>query len=474
MSLPNTHYGPEAISVILKGKKNLFFDGIGGVSMSALAHVSHLRGYKVSGYDRTPSEITKKLEDLGIEVYYEADASHIRHTDALIYTVAMPEDNPEYLCAKKYGIPRISRADYLGWLMTGYERRIGVSGTHGKSTTTGMLARMLSHAGVDPTVLCGAPLKETGTVDLIGGTQYFAFEACEYMDSFLDFRPTTTIILNIELDHVDYFRSLLQMRESFTKFANIAGEDGYVVLNLDDPNCQKIVDDCVSHHVTFGRNNKKADYSSANENLNGGCPEFDVLYKGEFLTHVALKIPGEHNISNALGALAACCANGIPAETAAEGLSEFEGIGRRMEKLGTMENGAFVYSDYAHHPTEIAATLKAARSVCPGKLRVIFQPHTYSRTSALFTDFVRAFASSPADEVVLLDIYAARETNEFGVTSDKLADAIAAAGKPSFKAADFASAADYMKENAGEGDIVLVMGAGDVIHVADSLLETKK
>ena len=471
MALPNTHLGPEKIASLLDGNKNLFFDGIGGVSMNALAHISHLRGHRVSGYDRAPSALTKKLEDMGITVYYEESDEHMKDCDALIYTVAMPDTNAEYSYAGSHNIPRISRADYLGYIMSGYTHRIGISGTHGKSTTTGMTARILSHGGFDPTVLNGAPMKETGTVDMIGSHDYFVFEACEYMDSFLDFFPSVAVVLNIELDHVDYFSSIEQIRQSFTDFMNITGENGYAVVNLDDENCRLAMAGYRGNLLTFGRNNPDAVYTSANEDLSDGFAAFDVLKNGEFAAHIKLAVPGEHSIADAVAAYAACDAVGIPAGQIAAGLGAYEGICRRMEKMSVTKTGAVVYSDYAHHPTEIATTLAGAKKICRGKLHVIFQPHTFSRTHELFDDFASAFADSGIDSLILCDIYPARETNIYGVSSEKLSAAISARGLNCVCAADFEDAARKADETAGENDMIIVMGAGDVIKTADYLAE---
>ena len=469
MSLQNTHFGPDAIASMLSGKKNLFFAGIGGISMNSLARISRLRGFSVSGYDRAPSPITRRLESEGITVYYESDESHVTDCDALIYTVAMSEDNPEYAYAKAHGIPLISRADYLGYLMTGYRHRIGLSGTHGKSTTTGMVARILGHAHADPTVLSGAALKETGSPDLIGGHELFAFEACEYMDSFLDFYPTIAVVLNIELDHLDYFHSMEQMRTSYTRFMNLTGEDGYAVINLDDADCILAADGYRGHLVTFGRNNPASDYSSANEDMRDGFASFDVVSHGEVLTHIKLHFPGEHTISNALAAFAACSLVGIDADTIAEGLGSYDGVARRMEKICALRNGAVVYTDYAHHPTEISSTLAGARKICRGKLHVVYQPHTYSRTAELFDDFVSVFSSCEADTIVFCDIYAAREINTYGVSSAKLAQSIAKNGKICLCASGFADAAEQVFTRSGPDDTIIVMGAGDVISVSEIL-----
>lgn len=467
MALPNTHYGENGIKELLEGKKNLFFDGIGGVSVNSLAHIAHLRGYNVSGYDRTPSEITRKLESLGIKVYYEASEEHVKDCDALIYTLAMPADNPEYAYAGSHGIPEISRADFLGYVMTGYENRIGVSGSHGKSTTTGMIAHILSEAGEDPTVFNGAQMKETGTVDMIGGDKHFVFEACEYMDSFLDFKPTVAVVLNIELDHVDYFKSMDQMRASFTAFMNITGKNGHAVYNLNDEDCCAAAMGYCGNGVTFARGNGLADYHSENEVVTDGFAEFDIVEKNGGRVRVKLAIPGEQMIDDALASYAACRLAGLDGAVIGEKLATYGGVCRRMEKICTTKKGAVLYTDYAHHPTEIETTLKSARAMCKGKLNVLFQPHTFSRTAKLFNDFVRVFAECGANEVLLCDIYPARETNIYGVTSAALMGLVCKRGMKCRLAKDFEDAARRLDDASGEGDIMIVMGAGDVIEVAE-------
>lgn len=469
MALPNTHFGPDAIGALLDGKKNLFFDGIGGISMNSLAHISVLRGHHVSGYDRSPSPITRRLEQAGITVYYEADAVHMQNCDALIYTVAMGDDNPEYRYAGVHEIPRISRADYLGYIMSGYRERIGVSGTHGKSTTTGMVARILSYAGTDPTVFNGAEMKETGTVDRIGGDTYFAFEACEYMDSFLDFCPTIAIVLNIELDHVDYFPSLDAIKKSFHEFMSKTGKTGYAIVNANDPDCLEAAQGYTGNLITFGNRNPLADYWSTDITTDHGRASFAVMHGQEKLAEVHLQIPGKHNISDALAAFAACHICGLDPQVIAEGLGAYEGICRRMDHIGETANGAAVYTDYAHHPTEIEATLSGAAAMGYSRMTVCFQPHTYSRTSQLFGDFVRSLGDSAADEIVLCDIYAARETNTYGVTSEQLADALSAKGKSCRVIHDFAEAAQYCTDVTPADGMVLIMGAGDVIKVGDAI-----
>ena len=471
MALPNTHFGPEAIDKMLQGKHNLFFAGIGGVSMNSLAHISYLRGYNVSGYDRAQSPITDRLTEKGITVYFESSEDHVKDCDALIYTVAMPEDNPEYAYCASHGIPLISRADYLGYIMTGYENRIGVSGCHGKSTTTGMIAHVLNGAGENPTAFNGAEMKETGSVDMIGGNKNFVFEACEYMDSFLDFNPSIAVVLNIELDHVDYFKSVSQIRASFTAFMNITGKDGYAVYNLNDYDCIKAAEGYCGNHISFGRNNSDADYYSENEENHDGFMLFDVVEKKTGAKiNIKLGVPGEHMIDDALAAFAACRVAGVDAESAAREICSYEGVARRMEKYSVTKKGAVVYTDYAHHPTEIKTTLKAAREMAKGKLNVVFQPHTFSRTAELFDDFVNVFAESGCDTITLCDIYPARETNIYGVTSAAMMGLICKKGlKVCRLAKGFSIAAEMVDDESGEGDTIVIMGAGDVIHVAELL-----
>lgn len=470
MALPNTHYGAEKIGALLSGRPRLFFDGIGGISMNALAHISHLQGFDVSGYDRTPSPITEKLEKMGIPVYYTASESHLYDRDALIYTVAMAEDNPEYHYAVTHGIPVISRADFLGYLMHGFTNRIGVSGTHGKSTTTGMLSQILTTAMVDPTVIGGAEMKQSNSVDIIGAREYFVFEACEYMDSFLDFYPTVAVVLNIELDHVDYFPSLDAIRTSFTAFMNKTGETGYAVVNADDTDCIRALDGYIGHAVTFGRENPLCDYRAELISSDHGRYAFRVHHHGKTTDVIRLQVPGVHCVLDGTAAFAAASVCGISDDAIVRGLSAYRGIVRRMDEMGRSPSGAAVFADYAHHPTEIAATLAGCAKMGYRKTVVVFQSHTYSRTSELFGDFRTALAESAADEIVLCPIYAARETNIYGVSAEGLGTAIRESGKSCTVCDSLQDAARIANAHTGEDDMILVMGAGDVIQVAEELV----
>lgn len=458
MSIQNTHFGAKAIAEMLRGVSSIYFIGIGGINMSSLAHISHIRGYRVGGSDHMRTDLTDRLSDAGIEVFYSHEAAHVDNYEAIVYTVAIAADNPEYTAALARGIPCISRADFLGYIMTGYQNRIGVSGMHGKSTTTSMCALSFMHAGGDPTVLSGAVLPEMGGAYRIGGEENFIFEACEYMDSFLDFNPNIAIILNIELDHVDYFNSITQVRRSFSDYAAITGADGFAVVNGDDDNVRIAMSGYPGTAITFGFSGG-CDYIAQNVEYVSGMASFDVYFRGDYAAHINLSIPGRHNIYNALAAFAAAMICGLDPEAVAEGLSHYLGASRRMEYKGKW-NDVDVYDDYAHHPTEIAVTLQGFRDMGFGRIYCIYQPHTYSRTAALFDDFVSAL--NTADRVLLVDIYAAREKDTLGVSSALLAQSI---GTKATYCPTFDDALAILGAQARPGDAIVVMGAGTVYRI---------
>ena len=475
MALQNTHFGTSRISSFLEGgAKNVYFVGIGGISMCSLAYITALRGHHVSGYDRTPSHITTELTESGIEVHYKNDAAHVANADVVVYTVAIPADTPEYADAMARGIPCISRADYLGYVMSAYEHRIGVSGMHGKSTTTAMLEKIFVTGGADPTVNCGAAMNDTGRAYRIGSGNTFIFEACEYMDSFLQFCPTTAIILNIEMDHVDYFKSMEQIRRSFRAFADRTGEGGTAVVNCDDEDVMIAIDGYAGRVITFSAAGNEADYTAANVHHDGFHEHFDILHDGQLLCTVELSVPGEHSICDALAAAAAAHSCGVSSEMIAEGLRKYAGASRRMEHVGRTASGAEVYSDYAHHPTEIRTTLAGAAEIDRGRLICVFQSHTYSRTKELFNDFTSAFADSCVDEFISAPIYAARETDTLGVSGALLAQRIAESGKDAKSFNTFDEIVDYVSAEAKAGDMVLIMGAGDIDEIAGILTGTKR
>ena len=361
MSTPNTHFGAKKIGAILKNCKSIFFIGIGGINMSSLAHISLRRGYITGGSDKSPSALTKRLEERGIRINYHHSAENVHGYDAVVYTVAISPDNPEYTEAQRLGIPCISRADFLGYVMTGYRRRIGISGMHGKSTCTSMCAATFIGAGVSPTVLSGAELDVMGGAYTVGEGEDFVFEACEYMDSFLDFNPSIAVILNIEMDHVDYFHSMEQIRNSFAKYASLTGEEGFTVANADDENVRHALAEYHGTRVLFGIHSEDADIRAVDISESRGRYSFDIQKSGRYFCHVNLSVTGYHNIYNALACAAAADLSGISPEDISRGLAAFGGAKRRMEYRGSLQ-GAELYDDYGHHPTEVHTTLKGARA----------------------------------------------------------------------------------------------------------------
>ncbi len=464
MSVENTHYGAKRLSQLLGGVDALFFIGIGGISMSALARMSQHRGFRVGGSDRTRTDLTDALAAEGIDVVFGHDASHLAGYGAVIYTVAIGEDNSEYLAARERGLPCISRADYLGYLMSKFKQRVGVSGMHGKSTCTAMCASIFAHAA-DPTVLCGAPLpSEGGNPCRIGRSdECMVFEACEYMDSFLDFYPTLAVILNIAMDHVDYFHSMEQIHASFRAFAARVGDAGTVLYNDDDPETVMALRDCPVKKIGFSTKGD-AEFTAQAVTRGGGVTSFDFCRNGECLCRVSLPVCGAHNLYNALAAASAATLCGISPDSISQGLAAFRGAGRRMEYRGKLPSGAAVYDDYGHHPDEIKATLAGAREMGYSRIICAYQPHTYSRTAGLLDEFAHAFTD--ADLVLLADIYAAREQNIYGVTSKTLADRI---GPPATYCGSFAALADAITLNAQPTDLVIIMGAGDIFHTFELL-----
>ncbi len=492
MSTPNTHEGASRITAYLKNctekRASVFFIGVGGVMMSSLALLTYRAGHPTVGSDRAHTAVTDELEAAGIRICYGHTAENIPADCGLVvYTVAISPDNPEYAAAHERSIPCVSRADYLGALMTDYRRRVGVAGMHGKSTCTSMCAQILLDAEVDPTILSGATYAPMGGAYRLGESkEHFLFEACEYMDSFLDFNPTVAVLLGAELEHVDYFKDMEQIRESFARFASLTGAAGVTVVNADDEDILESAHRALAREktgrlITFSADGKEpADFYARNIRTEGGLPCFELMAHGETWGEVRMAVPGRHQVINALAAAAAMDACGIGREAILSGLTHYIGAGRRMEFKGYVNRasggasgGAPVYDDYGHHPTEVKATLEGAKSLCTaecaeGRLICVFQPHTYSRTANLYPQFLTAFDA--ADHVLLLDIYAARETNTYGVSSEGLVNDLntATPGKAHYCPSP-EHAADAIRSLAREGDSVVIMGAGDVIKVTEIL-----
>ena len=454
MAVNNTHLGAEGIARALEGKKAIYFLGIGGITMSSLAHVTHMHGFKVGGSDRTLSALTERLAKEGIEVFEGHRAEQLDGYDALVYTVAVSADTPELVRAKERGIPIISRSDYLGYIMRAYTNRVGLSGMHGKSTATSMTTEVFLAGEADPTIISGAELSSMHGAYRIGGKDNFVFESCEYMDSFLDFYPTIAVVLNIELDHVDYFKDLDHVKRSFRSYIEKTCGCGCAVLNADDENVTDMAKGFKGSVLTFGVK-KEADIMAKNISYEGGVASFDLCH-GSMKKRVKLSVSGEHNVYNALAAAACGILCGLKSDLIVKGLSNFKGASRRLEYKGEV-NGARVYDDYAHHPTEIAATLRTVRLMGAKRVICVYQPHTYSRTKGLYKEFVEAL--SLCDIPILADIYAARETFTFGVSSEGLAKDI---GEKALYFESFEKIANYINANAEKGDIILTMGAGNI------------
>ena len=465
MAIENTHLGAARIDAALENCKSIFFIGVGGINMSSLALISKRRGYSVGGSDRARSTLTERLSEEGVEIFYGHDGKNLDGYDAVVYTVAISADNPEYVRAREAGLLCISRADYLGYVMTGYDMRIGVSGMHGKSTCTSMCAYTLIKGNAEPTVLSGAELDIMGGAYNVGGERLFLFEACEYMDSFLDFNPTVAVILNIEMDHVDYFKSMEQIRESYRRFAALTGGDGYAIYNSDDKNVLMALESYEGNRISFAIDDENADLRAVNIESSGERYSFDAVCGRELVCRIRLSVTGRHNVYNALAALAVCRLCGLGQDAIEDGLFAFSGAARRMERRGCV-NGAPVFDDYGHHPTEVETTLKGARGTRGegGRLFCLFQPHTYSRTHALLEDF--AHALSVADRVLVADIYAARETDTLGVSAQLLAEKV---GQGAVACHSFSEAAEMLKRELKKGDSAVIMGAGDIYKVFDHL-----
>lgn len=445
---------------------NIHFIGIGGISMSGLAQLMISLGYKVSGSDRNKSDITERLEKMGAVVYYCHDAENINGADLVVHTAAVHNDNPEMIAAVSRGIRLIDRAEFLGAVMKRYKTAVGVSGTHGKTTTTGMLTYAMLAAGENPTVSIGGELDIIGGNFRIGSESLFVTEACEYTNSFLKFYPTVSVITNIEEDHLDFFSGIEEIRESFRKFALLSGENGYIIANGEDENVKKALSG-IKNVTTYGLK-ETDDYYAANIVYSSGYPCFDIMHGENKLCEVRLNVPGMHNVLNAVGTAAVCDVLGFDSEKVSEGIERFHGTKRRFEKKGII-NGAVIIDDYAHHPTEIRATINAAQNIPHKRICCVFQPHTYSRTRTLWNEFLRAFDG--VDKLILTDIYAARELPDGVTTSEKLAGEIAERGIDAEYIKEFDDIADAVKAYAEENDIIFTMGAGNITDLAQYLLK---
>lgn len=450
--------------------KKIYFIGIGGISMSGLAEILKNRGVFVCGSDMKHSDTTDHLVSLGIPVFIGHKKENISDDiDLVIYTAAVKEDNPELLAAKEKKIKIIDRAELLGKIMAGYEKSIAVAGTHGKTTTTSMVSEILLHANADPTISVGGILPSIGGNTKIGNSNYFVAEACEYFDSFLKFNPFIGIILNMEADHLDYFKDFSHIQNSFHSFAHKIPKEGTLIIHSKIKDLDKIIKDLDCNVLTIGLKNDTADWKAENIiHEENGKNSFDAVYQGESKGRIHLHIPGEHNITNALCACAAAFTLGIDMQYIIEGLDNYKGTARRFQYKGT-KNGFTVIDDYAHHPTEIKATLEAASKVKHHHIWCVFQPHTYSRTYNFLNEFGDAFQN--ADTIILTDIYAAREKDTGLIHSKDLLEKIKSHGKNVIYIKEFDSIKQYILDHCQKDDLIITMGAGDVYLIGESILK---
>lgn len=450
-------------------KEHIYFIGIGGISMSGLAEILASRGHQVSGTDVKETAVTKHLQSLGIHINFGHRAENITDDITLVvYTAAIHDDNPELRAAHEKGIRIMDRAHLLGQIMDEYHDSVAVSGTHGKTTTTSMVSEILLAAEKDPTITVGGILPTIGSNLRIGNSPYFVAEACEYFDSFLQFNPFIAIILNVESDHLDYFKTLENIRRSFHAFAQRVPDKGLLVISEKIDHVEELTDGLTCHVETFGLS-EKANWRAENiVHEANGRNSFDVYHNSAFFTTIHLHIPGEHNITNALAAIAASAFLGAAPEDCVKGLHHYTGTERRFQLKGK-KDGITVIDDYAHHPTEIKAALAAAQNVQHNTTWCVFQPHTFSRTRFLFDEFGEAFGD--ADEIIIADIFAARETDDGTVSAAQLADRIAQTGKSARYVGDFAAIEAYLREHCKSGDLLMTVGAGDVYKIGENFLK---
>ena len=453
----------------IKKYKNIHMIGIGGISMSGIAEILVNWGFNVSGSDRTDSEILHTLEKAGVKIFIGHKAQNVEGSDCVVFTAAINRDNPELIYAKELGIPVIERSDFLGELTRCYQNTIAISGTHGKTTTTSLVSLCFMEAQMDPSIQVGAIIKELNGNYRVGNSENFIIEACEYVESFLKFTPKSEIILNIDNDHLDYYKNIENVKKAFIKYVKLLPQDGHLIINADDSNCLDLPVYSKASAIKYGIENDDVDFLAKNIIFNiDGFPEFDVYKLGEFYGHFELSIPGKHNVLNALACIALCDTYGINKSYIQTAFKKFSGANRRFEFKGTV-NGAKVYDDYGHHPTEVLATAKALNNKKYNKSWVVFQPHTYSRTFNLLDDFAHALLSF--DNIIVTDIYAARETNTYNISSKDLADAIIKLGKDAKYIPSLDDCASFLKNNVKENDIVLTLGAGTVTNIGPMIVD---
>lgn len=455
---------------ILKNKNtNIYFIGIGGISMSGLAQIAINKGYNVSGSDSKQSNMTNKLESLGADIHIGQKATNISHADLIIYTWSIRENNPELQYARSMNLPIYTRGELLGEFMKEHIYNIAISGTHGKTSTTSMVSHIALNAKLDPTILIGGDLDVINGNVLVGNSPYFITEACEYKESFTKFFPYIGIILNIEEDHLDYYRDINHIKEAFTKFINLIPAEGCLITNAQDPNLEHILNNnkfkcnILSFGITKGRIQARNIVYN-----NEGCASFDVYDKDNELFKIELSVPGEHSILNALAAIASYLFLNIDYKNIAQGLKEYKGTHRRFEIKG-VRNGVTVIDEYSHHPTEIKAAIKTVLNFPHKNIYCIFMPHTYTRTYTLFNEFCTCFKG--IENLILTDIFPAREEDTGIVSSEMLCHGIIKSGTPCKHISSFKEIETYLRKVCLPGDVIITIGAGDAYKIGEEFLK---
>ena len=453
----------------IKKYKRIHMIGIGGISMSGIAEILVNWGFEVTGSNNVDSEVLHILDNAHIKTFIGHNAQNVEGADCVVYTAAISPDNPELIHAKELGIPTIERSDFLGELTRCYKNTIAISGTHGKTTTTSLVSLCFIEALQDPSIQVGAIIKELDGNYRVGNSENFIIEACEYVESFLKFSPRSEIILNIDNDHLDYYKNMENIKNAFIKYVKLLPEDGHLIINADDLNCLDLPIYSKAPTIKYGIENEDVDFCAKNIVFDeNGFPEFDCYKYNEFFEHFKLSIPGKHNVLNSLACIALCDAYGISGSCMKSAIEKFTGADRRFQYKGTV-NGAKVYDDYGHHPTEVLATAKALNNKKFKQSWVVFQPHTYSRTFNHLKDFANALLSF--DNIIVTDIYAARENNTYNISSKDLVDEIIKLGKDAKYIPSLEECADYLKANVKENDIVLTLGAGTVTEIGPMIIE---
>lgn len=447
---------------------HVHFMGIGGISMSGLAEILLKEHFTISGSDMNKSALTTQLEEKGVKVYYGQVAENITSDiDLVVYTAAIREDNEEWLAAKEANIPMLTRAELLGQIMDNYSKSIAVSGTHGKTTTTSMISQVLLEADTDPTITVGGILSAINGNLRVGTSDVFISEACEYTNSFLNFRPKYSIILNVEAEHLDFFKDLEDVRNSFHKFAANTRPDGATIINSEIEDYEELVAGLPHKVITYGFDSR-FDYYAENISFDdNACGMFSAMRGGVEIMKVHLNVPGMHNVSNALATIALAELMELPLDEVAIGLRKFGGANRRFQYKGSID-GITIIDDYAHHPTEIQATLSAAANYKHERLVLVFQPHTYTRTKAFLEEFAEVL--SQADILVLAEIYAAREKDTLGISSKDLLHLVKEKGTECYYFPSFEEIEKFLLKNCMNGDLLITMGAGNVVEIGESLL----